>query len=219
MSQISRPMQIALGATLLLLVVWFVALRPGPAETGEPAAPVAQEAPAAPGTEGLNRAIDKANDAVATANGDAAPAGAGDAEPTRRAGNAHDARVSRAQRADHVRHARRLAHAASRQVGQVRAALRAHKALAIAFVDPLIADARSVEEELRHVSTFDGKAFTISVPLARLSQYGFITRGVSVTVAPTVVVVAPNRKAATIVGAADRGEIEQRLADALLKRR
>jgi hypothetical protein len=196
--------------------VWFVALRPGPADTGEAPAPVAQEAPAAPGTEGLNRAVDRANEAVTTANGgaqqeDEAPASAGDAEPPR-SERSGDARISRAERAEHVRHARRLAHAASRQVGQVRAALRQRKAIAIAFVDPLIADARAVEQELRAVSLFDGKAFTTSVPLARLSQYGFITRGVEVTVAPT-------RKATAVVGAADRGEIEQRLADALLAKR
>jgi hypothetical protein len=57
------------------------------------------------------------------------------------------------------------------------------------------------------------------VPIAQLSRYEFITREVAVTVAPTVVIVSPKRTATTIVGFADRGEIEQRLADAVATRR
>lgn len=107
----------------------------------------------------------------------------------------------------------------SAQVRLVRTALRQRKAIAIAFVTPTVADARAVAEEMRHVSTFAGKAVTIEAPLSELSRYGFITREVEVTVAPTVVIVAPNRNATTIVGFADRFEIEQRLADALGQRR
>jgi hypothetical protein len=100
-------------------------------------------------------------------------------------------------------------------VGSVRAALRAHKAVAVAFVDSSTADSQAVERELLHVSRFGGRAFLLSVPLADLSAYAFITKAVEVTVAPTVVIVDPRHRATTIVGFADRGEIEQRLADAL----
>jgi hypothetical protein len=97
----------------------------------------------------------------------------------------------------------------------VRAALRRHRAIAIAFLDPAAADSQAVGVELRHVSTFHGRALTLSVPIGDLSRFGAITTGVQVTAAPTIVIVTPNRKATTIVGFADRVEIQQRLADAL----
>jgi hypothetical protein len=185
MSQVSRPMQIALGATLLLLVVWFLALRPKSATTDDTAvAPVtpAQEAPTAtPPAEEESPAAP------------AAPA----------APRAVAARAFRPRPGD------------TAAVRSVRAALRARKAVAIGFVTPTVADARAVDVELRHVSSLGGRAAVFSVSIDELSRFGFITRGVDVTVAPTTIVIAPDRTATTIVGFADRFEIEQRLADAL----
>jgi hypothetical protein len=221
MSQVSRPMQIALAAALLFLAVWFVALRPKPQSGGEAAAPAPAAQPsssgAAPGAAGLARAVDKAKDAVTTANQ------AGE----RAAGNSPQAPAAGADgAAQGARASAKPAHGGSGgvstkpihthgPVASVRAALRMHKAIAIAFVDSATADSRAVDRELLHVSRFGGRAFTLSVPLADIADYGFITSSVEVTVAPTVVIVDPQRNATTIVGAADRGEIEQRLADAL----
>lgn len=236
-------MQIALAATLLLLAVWFVALRPKPATQAEsaaaPSAAPAQttQAPAggaAPGTVGLTRAVDKAHSAVTTANGDAARAEqtrADSATPARPASGSQQSAAatgagSRAAAAPAAPHARPGAAAsvhhraaASPRVRTVKAALRDHRAVAIAFVDPRTADARAVAGEMRHVSHFGGRAVTLAVPLTSLSDYDFITKSVEVTVAPTVVIVDPRRRATTIVGFADRGEIEQRLADALAVKR
>jgi len=83
MAQVSRPFQIALAAMVLLAGVWFIALhRPGsgsssssgssPAgpssssSSGAPGASTPVYHGAAPGVEGLTRAIDKAHGAVAT---------------------------------------------------------------------------------------------------------------------------------------------------------
>ena len=52
MSQVSRPMQIALLATLLLVVVWFVALRPKSPNGGATAATPAPSAHTAPAGAG-----------------------------------------------------------------------------------------------------------------------------------------------------------------------
>ena len=240
MSQVSRPMQIALAATLLVLVVWFVALRPKPALHDDSAATPPAAAPAtpaptgatAPGAAGLGRAVEKAHGAVTTANGDAARAeqtSADGAAPARATtGAAHPAASARtgAGAAAHVakpatHHGAAAAHrrTAGAQVLAVKSALRHHRAIAIAFVDPRTADARAVAGEMRHVSHFGGRAMTLAVPLSKLSDYAFITKSVEVTVAPTVVIVDPRRRAATIVGFADRGEIEQRIADALAAKR
>jgi hypothetical protein len=234
-------MQIALAATLLLLVVWFVALRPKPATHDQsaatpPAASPATPAPTgatAPGAAGLGRAVEKAHGAVTTANGDAARAeqtNADGAAVTRAAPSAAQPAASArtgagaaAQRASKTatHHAAAAAHrrAAGAQVLAVKRALRHHRAIAIAFVDPRTADARAVAGEMRHVSHFGGRAMTLAVPLSSLSDYAFITKSVEVTVAPTVVIVDRHHRATTIVGFADRGEIEQRIADALAARR
>jgi hypothetical protein len=91
MAQVSRPFQIALAAFVLFAGVWFIALhKPGSSSNSpsSPAAPAASSAPAtpkvsangagsdgastpvyhgaAPGVEGLTRAIDRAHGAVAT---------------------------------------------------------------------------------------------------------------------------------------------------------
>lgn len=216
MSQVSRPVQIALGVTVLFLLVWFVALRPKPATEGDVApepAPAAQTAPAAPGTEGLTGAIDEARDAVTTANEDAERAGQTGAEPEavdRTSAGAADANTDRRGGTVGENGAARNA-----QARQLRAAIRQDKAVAVAFIDPHTADSGAVGAELRAVSRFDGRAVTLVVPLADLADYGFITRRVAVTVAPTVVVVDRKQRASTIVGFTDRVEIEQRLADAV----
>ncbi len=218
MSQVSRPMQIALAAALLFLAVWFVALRPKPQNGGEAAAPAPAAQPsssgAAPGADGLSRAIDRARDAVTTANGAAAQSGA-DAPSASDRATQNGGAANAAKAGPGGAHISRKPIHTHGPVASVRAALRMHKAIAIAFVDSATADSRAVDRELLHVSDFGGRAFTLSVPLADIADYGFITNTVKVSVAPTVVIVDPQRRATTIVGAADRGEIEQRLADAL----
>lgn len=259
MAQVSRPMQIALLATLLLAAVWFVALRPKPSSGGGGAAAPAASAPAggaAPGVSGLKTAIDKAHGAVATASGDAeraaqssadgsqppaapsAPVGQAPARPATpgpapaahapaASAPAASAPAAHAPAAVHAPAARgrstrgaagrRAAprHRAHGPVAIVKAALGAHLAVAIAFVDDGTADARAVAQEMRHVPTFGGHAVVLTAPLRSLSDYSFITNAVQVTVAPTVVIVDRRGRATTIVGFADRGEIAQRLADAL----
>src|SRR3569623_184831 len=67
--QVSRPMQIALVAVVLLAGMWFTVLKPKPADDSAPApAPAASSAPVAPGTKGLTSAVDKAKAASATSD-------------------------------------------------------------------------------------------------------------------------------------------------------
>jgi hypothetical protein len=230
MSQVSRPVQVLLAVTVLFALAWFVALRPKSNVATESAAPPAQTTQAAPGTEGLTNAVGKAQDAVTTANGAAQSSAGAAATPPAATGSAPTQAPAPQAQTDKPasgttgasKHSVRTGGASAKSLaaarGRVRVArtaLRQHKALAIAFVDPHTADARAVGRELQHVSHFGGRAVTLVAPLAQLSDYGFITRQVEVTVAPTVVIVDGRHRATTIVGFTDRGEIEQRLADAL----
>jgi hypothetical protein len=244
MSQVSRPMQILLAATVLFAVAWFVALRPKPSDAGG-GAPAPAAAPTAPGVKGLTTAIRDAHGAVATAGAagrrsagaagartDAPGAGAAGA-PARgeAAGMTASARVTASHGAVATRATPAVAprahrHAttpargrADRRAAAVRAALAHHRAIAIAFVDPHTADSRALAGELAHVSRFGGRALTLSVSIGELSRFSAITREVQVTTAPTTVIVARDGGATTIVGFADRFEIQQRLADAVAQRR
>ncbi len=224
MEQVSRPMQIALIAVVGFALVWFVALRPKSSSGGGAATPAAQ----APGVTGLGNAVDKAKQAVGTANGASgastgssaatttatpAPAASDESSSATAAKPAHEHANRRAEAARHADALKQAAH-----VRIVRNAVREHKAVALAFVDSSSADARAVAAELRHVSDLHGRAVVLSAPLDELSAYGFITNEVQVSTAPTIVIVAPNRSATTIVGYADATEIQQRLRNALAKR-
>jgi hypothetical protein len=233
MSQISRPMQVILAVTLLFAAVWLVALRPKPADGGGSAA-APQTTPAAPGVTGLKNTIDQAHGAVTTANGDAQRAAGSSAEGTTPATGgatastgttAHGPAAPAGSTSASHRRAHAAAHDPARSAGHsaaesnevriVRSALRHDKAVALAFVDPSTADAQAVAREMLHVSRFHGRAVPLAVPLDELSRFAFITNSVAVTVSPTVVIIDRRQRATTIVGFADRAEIEQRLADAL----
>jgi hypothetical protein len=74
--QVSRPMQIALVAVVLLAGMWFTVLKPKPAAdapvaAATPAAPAPSaesSQPVAPGVKGLATAVDKAKGAAATSD-------------------------------------------------------------------------------------------------------------------------------------------------------
>jgi hypothetical protein len=72
--QVSRPMQIALVAVVLLAGMWFTVLKPKPDSgsdfkpTPTPAASSATSQPVAPGVKGLATAVDKAKGASATSD-------------------------------------------------------------------------------------------------------------------------------------------------------
>jgi hypothetical protein len=71
--QVSRPMQIALVAVVLLAGMWFTVLKPKPVSDNAAIAPTAAPAaassdPVAPGVKGLASAVDKAKAASATSD-------------------------------------------------------------------------------------------------------------------------------------------------------
>src|SRR5688572_22723174 len=112
MDQVSRPMLIALAATIALAAVWLVALRPKPAEIADtPAAPVtaiAKAKDAAATSDAANAKVAAATGgATAAAPTAAAPAAAATPAPAPsaaepKAANKHEAAVVRDIRAGKV---------------------------------------------------------------------------------------------------------------------
>lgn len=241
MSQVSRPMMIALLGTVLFAGVWLAVLRPKPGaatSAAPPAASTPAAAPSAPGVNGLTNAIGKAQQAVGTANGASqahggtiAPGGtpAGGGSPASQAGTPHKPAPSpapvthTAAPVTHapVRHAPVVKHVAPRApvaTGAVQAAeqaLVAHKVLVLLFHNPAAADDRAVLHEVRSLSTRGGRIVVVTAPASALSRFADITRDVQVEQTPTVLFVDRQGKARTIVGFADGQELQQRADDAL----
>lgn len=210
MSQVSRPIQIALAAVLAFAVVWFVALKPrsgGGSGSAPPTPAVAKAVPGpnAPGEAGLHRAIDKAHGA-AGASASAAPAA-----PARGAA-AVPAPVR--PRAD-ARPLAGLLPGPRRVPDRVRWALARHEVVALLFYNRHGSDDRAVRAAFTHLRHHRRGVLIATAPISQLSRFGVVTHVVSVFASPTVVVFDRTGQPTTLVGFADRTEIEQRIDDAL----
>ena len=105
---------------------------------------------------------------------------------------------------------------AGERLGFFSRALRANSVIAVLFYNPVAADDQAVKQELAAVPAYHGKVVKLAVPLAELSGYTSITNQVPVSVSPTLVLIGASKQASTIVGFADRFEIEQRVLDDLV---
>lgn len=237
-TQVSRPLQIVLLVTVVFAAAWLVVLRPR-AGGGEETAAAPETAPSlavpAAGSAGGSAPAAARPEAPGAqpsgadgGNGGAHAAGRGREREGRGAGAARgsSAGAGRAARgdvaeADAIRGSSADAAApaarsgADRRLAAARAALRDRRTLALAFVENHAADSRGLVRELATVDRRGGRVTTLAVPISELARYGFVTRGIDVTVAPTTVVVSPRRRATAIVGFADRAELSQHVADAL----
>jgi hypothetical protein len=230
MPHVSRPLIGVLVATVLLLVLWVVALKPSGNGSGSGS------------RQGLGRyqsAINAAHQAVQTGSADsgraatadptgtastaaqpaASPAGA----PTTKAptGSATAGSATGVASTHFSKPAIRLltgARTAAARSAAVQRALATHRVLALLFYNPAGADDRALRQELGAVPTHGGKVFTLAIPLNEMQGYLAITSRVPVNVSPTLVLIAPGGQADEIVGYADPFEISQRVDDALVLR-
>jgi hypothetical protein len=207
MDQVSRPMLIALAATIVLAAVWLVALRPKAPEVADtPAAPVTAVAPA----KAAAAAADAANaklDGVADGGGTAAatpvtPAATGAnavAEPVTK--SAADIKAANTREAAVVRDIRR------------------GKVVVLLFWNAKGADDVATRGAVRELSRHGGKVAVHVIPISRVGQYESITQGVTVNQSPTTLVIDKQRRSRAIVGLTERGELTQAVNDALAGRR
>jgi hypothetical protein len=223
MDKVSRPLLGLLLSALAFFALWFVALKPSTSSTvttGHSSVP-------------FGSAIDKAHNAVSTANRASAPGNPNGAQTTstpavtstlsaRPAAPAATAPAasppSATAKATNPAAAAPSASAPSPSPAVADQALSAKKVLALLFYNPAGADDRAVRQELAAVPTKGGRVVKLAVPLAELSRYGVVTNQVAVNQSPTLVLVDGRHSATTIVGFADRFEIAQRVTDALAVR-
>jgi hypothetical protein len=225
MTQLSRPVQILLVATLAFAVVWWLALRPKPVD--EPTGAATQVAPGqtgptggAAGTGNANtapgRAVDQAVQGADTASDDAARAAGTDPSATAPAPTPSSPSTATPSAPPANGGANPPSTATTKGLpAPVAKALNQQKVILLLFYNPTAADDRAVRSELKQVKRRGGKVYVAAAPISQLARYQGITRGVQVVQAPTLVVVDPDRKASTITGYTDAVEIDQAVADAI----
>jgi hypothetical protein len=216
MDRVSKPLIGVLVATVAVFALWIVALKPS-SSSNSPNGTGA-------GLGQFQSAINKAHQAVQTANSASARAGGAvpsttsqltSAPPVAKAAPATGG-ASAVHRSSTARPAATSTPAtAAARFGVMKAALDAHKAVALLFYNPPAADDQAVRQELAAVPTHHGKVVKLAVPLNELPSYTAVTQQVPVNVSPTLVVIGRDGQAGEIVGFADKVEIAQRVADAL----
>ena len=255
-TQVSRPFQIALLAVALLGLVWVLALRghaagskestataPAPAtaanaqaEAKAAAKPTPIYHGAAPGVEGLTRAIAKAHGAVATSQRNAqelqqhsreASQEASSGSPASAAAHSravHSAAAARAQaaaveaRRAKARHAAAVKHAAAgRPAAQIAVEheVAQGKTVLLLFWDSKSSVSREVRVETQTmVSSSKGSlALHVAAP-DQVGEFGSLTEVVHVYQTPTILIVNRRGVVSTLTGLTDTFALKQLIHEA-----
>ncbi|MBI5106448.1 MAG: hypothetical protein HZB46_15935 [Solirubrobacterales bacterium] len=210
-------MLIALAAVFIFAGVWFTALRPKGDAASSPA-PAA--APKAPGQQGLENAVGKAQGAVAASESSArkAEAAAGNDAPAKPAATpAKPATATPAKPAATTAKAKAETTTADPSKPLL-AQLDKGKTVILLFWDPPAADSRFAYKSVRRADEADGRVVAKSVRIKDVGRYEAVTTGVQVLSSPTVVVIGPDKKAVSRTGYVDRKTVEQLISDSRRKR-
>jgi hypothetical protein len=264
-AQLSRPYQIALGAVAVLGLVWMIALRghaaspsePAPASPSTPTAATttpsaaaqakAAAAPtpiyhgAAPGVEGLTRAIAKAHGAVATSQQNAqqlsskssqasgesqssasAPASVASARSTTGAAATQNTieATALARRAAAHRHARggaapKIHKGLTVQQLAVEHELAQGKTVMLVFWNPRSTVDQEVQAQVSALAGGSKGTVTVHAALAKqVGLFGKITEVVHVYQTPTILIVNRHRVVSTLTGLTDVFALQQAVREA-----
>jgi hypothetical protein len=208
MDQVSRPMLIALAATVMLAAVWLIALRPKPPEVADtPLAPVtavSKARDAAAASDAANSKLSGVSDQGAAANAPA-PAAATPAAPAA-------AKPATGGAPTDIK-------AANKRDAAVVRDIRGGKVVVLLFWNAKGADDVATRGAVRGLNRHGGKVAVHVIPISRVGQYESITEGVTINQSPTTLVIDRKRRSRAIVGLTERGELTQAVNDALAGRR
>lgn len=223
MPQVSRPVLLALVATLVLAAGWLVFLRPhGVGASGA--------APAPPTASGFGHAVDKAHGAVSTSRGAEhrlhaasgavtpsapAPTSTPSGQP-RATSTPAPATTTPVTRAPSASSADSVARAIRVGYGPVGRALAHHKAVVALFYNPRGSDDQEVRRALHGVDRHGGRVVVVAMTLTRAARFPGLARAVPVLGSPTVLIVGHGR-AQLLSGLTDSYDLNQRLDDALAR--
>jgi len=203
-------MLIALAATVALLAVWLVALRPKPVAVEKtPLGPTK----AIPAAKKASAASDAANAKLQAA------AKAGDASPAAPAAAAKPATANAvAQSAAKAGSPAEVRSGETRRERVVLREIRQGKVVVMLFWSAAGADDVATRGAIRSVNRRNGKVKVHVIPIGRVGDYGTVTRGITIAQSPTTLIIGRNGRARTIVGLTEPEELRQAVADAVAKR-
>jgi hypothetical protein len=225
MDQVSRPLLIALAATVALLAVWFVALRPKPVSVdATPLAPtqaIPQAKQAAASSDAANAqtqaasgAAGQATTAAPAATTTAPAASAGTMAPT--AGAATTTTPAAAPAAT-ATDSSQSASDGPRDAAILRD-IRDHKVVVVLFWNATAADDIATRGAIRDLDLHGGAVAVHVVPISRVGEYPAITQGVTIAQSPTTLVIDRKRRTRVIAGLSEPQELAQAVGDALAGR-
>jgi len=212
MSAISRPVLILMAATVALLAIWVVALRPKPVTADNTPLAATQQIPKADAAVAASAA---ANAKVQAATGEPAAAA-----PTSKPAATPAAKPAAAKPAATKPAAAKPAAATKRDVSKIRDAavvrdLKRGKVVVLLFWNPKGSDDLAARGALRDLDLHGGKVVVRTVPISRVAQYESITSGVKIAQSPTTLVIGKKGHTRVIVGLTEPREISQAVGDAL----
>jgi hypothetical protein len=248
-AQLSRPFQIALAAVALLGLVWAVALRghaggqhestgtaPAPAPASgtlaqAEAKAAAQPTPiyhgAAPGVEGLTRAIAKAHEAVATSQRNAAELARHSREASNEASalssaSAAHAATARPRAAARARHGAGNGAAAKNGAGNRPAAqvavehevAQGKTVLLLFWNSKSSVDREARSETMAMVRSSKGRLTLHVATPSRVGEFGSLTEVVHVYQTPTILIVNRRGVVSTLTGLTDTFALRQLVHEA-----
>ncbi len=247
MAQLSRPYQIAFVAMAFLVLVWFVALRghspsssssasaPAPtvASQAKAAAPTPIYHGAAPGVEGLTRAIAKAHGAVATSQQNAKElqeksaqaSGQSTATTTPSTTVTHSsqavapastpATASKSAARTQVKPHKATASGTPAQQKAVESELKGGKVVLLLFWNPKASVDVAVHKELQAVGRkLGGKIAVHDAEAKQVGSFGSITQAIQVYQTPTILLVNRHGVTTTLTGLTDVYSLEQTIEEA-----
>jgi hypothetical protein len=216
--QVSRPMQIALVAVVLLAGMWFTVLKPKP--VAGPAATAAQ--PTAPGATGLGNAVSAAKGAAATADATNAKIQKATGAATPAASKASATKAAAVKATKSVKAAAPAKKTAARKPatattttdpsGVLLRFLSKGKTLVLLF-EGNGADDKAAREAVHRVARADKNVVSAYASISKVAAYRAITTDVQVTTAPTILVIGRNKKAVSLTGFVDYGVVRQTVGD------
>jgi hypothetical protein len=222
MDQVSRPLLIALAATVALLAVWFVALRPKPVSVdATPLAPtqaIPQAKQAAASSDAANAQTQAASGAAGQAT-TAAPAATTTA-PAASAGTTAPAATTTTPAAAPAATATDSSQSASdgpRDAAILRD-IRDHKVVVVLFWNATAADDIATRGAIRDLDLHGGAVAVHVVRISRVGEYPAITQGVTIAQSPTTLVIDRKRRTRVIAGLSEPQELAQAVGDALAGR-
>jgi hypothetical protein len=214
MDQVSRPVLIALGATVLLLLVWLVALRPKPVSVdATPLAPT-QAIPQATTAAAAADAATAQAQAAGAAAGQATTAAPATATPVAPAATAAPATTTTPVPAASAPSEQ----STGRRDGAILRDIRTGKVVVVLFWNATSADDIATRAVLRDLDLHGGKVAVHVVPLSRVGDYPAITQSVTIAQSPTTLVIDRDRHTRVIAGLSEPRELAQAVGDALAGR-